>query len=197
MPLPFRSALTAVLISASALLPSAGFAQDSACARVWSKLSQFCDGASNAWSGKDWDLYLSGISHHGRKTYTQERLNELNERALGGGLGKRYRDEAGRTHLIYGMAFQDSHYKPQYLAGYAWLANWEPRGKDGFHVGAGFTAMITARTDYSHYHMPVPAVLPVAEVGWKRFSLMGTYIPRLSSKGGNGDVLFLFTRASF
>lgn len=63
--------------------------------------------------------------------------------------------------------------------------------------GGGFTATVTLKSSYSNYMVPVPILLPIAEVAWGRFSIMGLYVPRLSSNEGNGDVLLLWGRYAF
>jgi palmitoyl transferase len=194
-----RRVAIAVVIGACACAGTTAQAQEqaSACARVWNWLASNCEGARKAWSGSDWDLYLSGIVHHGRHSYTEEKLASFNEKAWGGGLGKRSVDENNRTHLLYALAFADSHFKPEYVAGYGWLAHWEPWGGSGLRLGAGFTALVTARSDYSHYRVPVPGILPLGEIAWSRVSILATYVPRLSQNGGNGDVLMVFGKIAF
>jgi hypothetical protein len=65
------------------------------------------------------DLYLSGYIHHGRHTYTAERIRELNERhAWGAGVGKTLRNDDGDEESLFAFGFSDSHYKPQLMAAY-------------------------------------------------------------------------------
>jgi palmitoyl transferase len=187
--------LTALLAFAAGSLRAQE--QQGFCQRWLSWVESNCEGARKAWNGGDGDLYLSGIAYHGRGTYTREKIDSFNEVALGGGIGKRYIDENGRTHLLYAMAFQDSHFKPEYTVGYGWLAHWRPWDGAGLRLGAGFTALITFRTDFGHYTVPVPGILPLAEIGWNRASILATYLPRLSGKEGNGDVLMVFGKISF
>ncbi len=180
------------------LAPVAVHAQEaSLCDKIWKTIRSNCEGARSAWNDGDWDLYLSGYIHHGKGTYSAEKLQTFNSKSWGGGLGKRYVDDNGRTHLLYGMAIEDSHFKPQYIAGYGWLAHWRPLDSSSFRLGGGFTAFLTARTDYSHYLAPVPGILPLGEVAWDRVSIMATYVPRLSRHGGNGDVLMVFGKIAF
>jgi palmitoyl transferase len=167
------------------------------CQRWLSWVESNCESARKAWNGRDWDLYLSGYAHHGRSTYTAERLAILNEKAWGGGLGKRYVNEDGNTNIIYAVAASDSHFKPEYWVGYGWLAHWQPFERVGLRLGGGYTAFFTTRTDYAHYFAPVPGLLPLGEVAWDRVSIMATYVPRLSRNKGNGDVLFVFGRIAF
>ena len=83
------------------------------------------------------------------------------------------------------------------MAGYAWLTYWRPSPASDLRAGLGFTALITARTDYDHYLLPLPGLLPIGEIAVDRVSIMAAYIPRLSAHKGNGDVLFMFARISF
>jgi lipid IVA palmitoyltransferase len=171
--------------------------EPSNCSRLWEFLQYNCNGAAKAWEGKDWDLYLPGYINHGSGTYSPEKLATLNSSAWGGGIGKRYVDENNRTHFIYTAVYQDSHYKPEYFAGYGWLAHWKPWDDAGLRIGGGFTATVTLKSSYSNYMVPVPVLLPIAEIAWDKFSIMGLYVPRLSSTKGNGDVLLLWGRLAF
>src|SRR5579859_5181291 len=133
-PLIRRAAAAACL--ALVLAPLAARAQDaSRCDRIWKPMRSNCEGAKSAWQSDDWDLYLSGYIHHGAGTYSADKLATFNSRSWGGGAGKRFVDQNGRTHLLYGMAFADSHYKPEYIGGYGWLAHWRPSDSTGFRLG--------------------------------------------------------------
>jgi len=170
----------------------------SGCARIWRELPYFCNGASKARNEGSWELYLTGISYHGRSTYTAEKIHELNENAAGAGFGRRYEEPGGnRTHLLYAVGFQDSHYKPEWMTGYAWITYWRPSPASDLRAGLGVSAFITLRTDYDHYLLPVPGLVPIGEIAVDRVSIMATYVPRLSVHKGNGDVLFIFARISF
>ncbi len=162
----------------------------------WSLIRSNCEGGKRAWDSEGYDVYVSGHAHHGRSTYTPEKIKSFNERTWGGGIGKRYTDADDRTHLLYAMAFADSHFKPEYMAGYGWLTHWRPFD-GGLRLGLGFTAFVTLRSDYSHYLSPVPGILPLGEIGWGRASLLASYVPKLSGGEGNGDVLMLFGKISY
>lgn len=135
------------------------------------------------------DLYLSGYAHHGRNTYTRERLAELNEKAWGAGIGRRLRNDSGNDEMVYALGLSDSHRKPQLMAGYA--HEWIGRLGAGLEVGGGFTAMLISRADYFH-SIPFPMVLPIVSFGSRDIKLRASYVPRLSQHKGNGDVLLLF-----
>jgi lipid IVA palmitoyltransferase len=196
---PFLIRVAAALAAVAACAGGPAFAQtDSVCDRAllsWVKSN--CEGARDAWRGEDYDVYLFGHAHHGRSTYTAQRIRELNERAWGSGVGKQHLDAKGNTHLIYAVAFQDSHFKAEYMVGYGWLTYWRPLEGSGLRLGLGFTAFVTTRSDYARYLAPVPGILPMGEVAWRRVSLMATYVPRLSGNEGNGDVLMIFGKIAF
>jgi palmitoyl transferase len=136
-------------------------------------------------------IILSGYARHGRNTYTAERIAELNENAWGLGFSKAVRNQKDNEDSLFGLAISDSHFKPQFMAGYAhqWM---QPIGGN-FEAGVGYTALLISRTDYFS-GIPFPGVLPVASIGTRNSKLMAAYIPRLSQNKGNGDVLLLFLR---
>jgi palmitoyl transferase len=136
-------------------------------------------------------LLLSGYAHHGRNTYTPERLHELNEKAWGMGFEKTMRDTKDNEEILYAMGISDSHFKPEFLAGYAYQWMLPLPGK--LEAGAGYTVSLTSRADYFG-GFPFPIVLPVASIGTKSTKLMASYVPRLSKHKGNGDVLLMFVR---
>jgi len=179
---------------AGAVSPARAFDVPDPCS--WSLIRSNCEGAKSAWDSDGYDVYVTGHVHHGRSTYSPEKIKTLNERAWGGGVGKRYTDADDDTHLLYALAFKDSHFKAEYMVGYGWLTYWSPFG-GGPRLGAGFAGFVTLRSDYAHYVAPVPGILPLGEIAWGRASLMATYVPRLSGNGGNGDVLMIFGRVSF
>ena len=136
------------------------------------------------------DLYLAGYARHGRNTYTKERLEELNEKAWGVGIGRRLRNARGNDEIIYALGISDSHFKPQLMAGYAheWIY---PMAGSALELGVGYTAMLMSRQDYFG-GFPFPIALPLASIGTRDIKLRASYVPRLSQKKGNGDVLLLF-----
>ncbi len=136
-------------------------------------------------------LNLSGLAHHGRNTYTPEKIAELNENAWGLGFTKAIRDEKDNEELVYAMIISDSHYKPQPMAGYAY--QWMKPIAGNIEIGGGYTYSLISRVDYFK-GVPFPVVLPVASIGTKNTKLMASYVPRLSKNKGNGDVLLLFVR---
>lgn len=139
-------------------------------------------------------LLLSGYAHHGRSTYTRERIREFNENAWGLGLGKVLRHPNRDEEYLYALAISDSHYNPQLMAGYAYQWVWPLAGT--LEIGAGWSALLISRPDILH-GVPFPIALPLMSIGTPNVKLMASYIPRLSSNKGNGDVLYIFGRIHF
>lgn len=139
------------------------------------------------------DVYVSGYIHHGRNTYSEERISEFNEKnAWGLGFGKTLHNGGQADESLYVLGINDSHYKPQLMAGYAYMRVW-PIAHSGIEVSAGGTVQLTSRSDYFG-GFPFPVALPVAALGTRRAKLFFAYVPRLSGNKGNGDVLFVFGR---
>jgi palmitoyl transferase len=149
---------------------------------------------SRAWDGTkrivregDAELFLSGGIYHMPYAYSSERRGELNEAAWGGGLGKSLTDARDNKRIVYAMTIHDSHYKPQYMAGYAWMARWAAPGN--MKLGAGYTAMLIARSDYSEY-VPFPVILPLVSIGTEQSALYATFVP-------NSNVVYVFASLSW
>ena len=181
----FMSALA--LITSAAALPA--MAQQNDDTSWWqsakNRANQIIDNGDDA-------IYLSGHAHHGRSTYTKEKLDELNENAWGLGYGKTMRNAKGDDESLYGFVIRDSHKHPQIMAGYAY--EWVfPIARTGLEVGLGGTAMLMSRQDYFS-GLPFPVPLPLASIGTKNAKIMFSYIPRLSKNKNNGDVLLIFGR---
>jgi palmitoyl transferase len=136
-------------------------------------------------------MILSGYARHGRNTYTAERINELNEKAWGLGFSKAIRNVKDNEESLYGLAISDSHFSPQFMAGYAY--QWMKPIGGRYEAGLGVTGLLISRADYFS-GIPFPGVLPLASIGTRSSKLMAAYIPRVSRNKGNGDVLLLFVR---
>lgn len=137
------------------------------------------------------EVYLPFHSYHIRRFYTPAQVDGYNENALGFGVGKGLNDEDGDWHGLYAMVFRDSHFDPEPFAGYGYQTFWHP-GAD-IKLGLGYTVFLTARKDIGNY-VPIPGILPLASVQYKKASLMGSYVP---GGRGNGNVLFFFGRFEF
>jgi lipid IVA palmitoyltransferase len=142
-----------------------------------------CVGTKEAWKEGDWSLYVPFYTWHAPYAYPNR--DQENAYPLGGGIGRSV-DTGRSTDMLFGMIFQDSHYKPMYVAGYGYLYNWGERSS--FHTGAGFAAVIWARSD-SNY-IPYPGIAPIASVSYSRVSVMGTYLPFI-------DVAMFWARVQF
>lgn len=184
-----RTLCRAAFVAAATLaLVPAAHAEDN----QYSLWQQTKDHAAHIWDQGDSAIYLSGVAHHGRSTYTPQKLDELNEHAWGLGYGKTLRNDSGNDESLYGFVIKDSHRHPQYMAGYAY--EWVfPIAKTGLEVGLGGTAMLMSRQDYFH-SVPFPVPLPLASIGTQKGKIMFAYVPRLSSNKNNGDVLLIFGR---
>lgn len=149
---------------------------------LWRELTE-------VWADGRTDLYLPLHTHHLRFAYDRANIERYQETPWGFGLGSSL-DEGRRWRGLYAMAFQDSHYKPSYMAGYGrqWLY---PLG-DGLRVGGGFTVFVMSRADIGHY-TPFPGILPTASVEAGRLALEMAYVP-----GGhnNGNILFFWARVA-
>jgi len=138
------------------------------------------------------DYYASGVARHAPWAYSSERRHdELNESAWGGGFGRSVVDANGNTHSLYAIAFRDSHYKPQYTAGYLWVTYWPLAGR--LQGGLGYSAFVFSRDDIANRY-PLPAVLPAASLRYREAELIGTFIPGFT-QGGN--VGYIFARFGF
>jgi len=139
-----------------------------------------------------WELYVPVYTYHMPYAYTETLLRSYNDNPYGAGIGRGRYNERGNWEGLYVMEFADSHGKPEYEGGYAWLATWHPWRND-FRTGAGYTAFITARSDYSGY-TPFPGVLPVGSIGYKNVDVQSTFVPGFKN---NGNVLFTWVKFSF
>ena len=181
---------------AQLVIPSSPRSQGAVASSAQKKSSQ----ANKSWWEYVWDplvnvydngsleLYLPFETYHSRDTYTQEQIDSYQEKPLGFGIGRGLYNEKGNWEGIFAMGFQDSHFKPSYTAGYEWKATWRP--VEDVRLGLGYLAGLMSREDVANY-VPFPIVFPVASVGYKNFSIEGTYIPPV---GGKGNVMFLWAK---
>lgn len=74
--------------------------------------------------------------YHLRSAYPAPEKADLPGKAQGAGYRQRLlQREKGTGRGVYAMAFQDSHFKPMYMAGYGWQSIWRPT--EGSSSGAG------------------------------------------------------------
>ncbi|HEY5762381.1 MAG TPA: lipid IV(A) palmitoyltransferase PagP [Rhodocyclaceae bacterium] len=136
----------------------------------------------------DTEVFLPFLTYHLRYAYTPEKIASYEESPLGFGIGRgRFLDD-GNWAGLFVMGFQDSHSRPQWLAGYGWQKIWNTG--PGIRIGLGYTAFLTARTDINHYQ-PTPAILPLASIGYGNLSIEGTFVP---GGTGYGNILFFWAK---
>ena len=146
------------------------------------------DTATAPYDKGNWEFYLPLHTHHLRSKYTKEQIDSYQETPYGFGLGKGFYNEKGNWEGVYGLAFQDSHFKPMYMLGYGWKSVWNTSENTRF--GLGYTAGLLSRTDINDY-LPFPYILPIASFGYKNLSLEGTFIP---GGQGNGNIFFIWAK---
>jgi palmitoyl transferase len=151
---------------------------------VCQRLHQVLDEGAN-------ELYISGYAWHNRYIYTPEKINQYNEAAWGGGLGKGLFDEKGNWHGLFAFAFLDSHKNIEPIAGYAYLKVGTVH-KD-LKIGLGGAVLVTARPDINN-GVPFPGALPWLSIFYKKATLGATYIPGFNT---NGNVLYLLVKYTF
>jgi palmitoyl transferase len=130
------------------------------------------DGTKRIWSEGSQDLYVSGYYYHTPYGFSKSRRDEFNDNAWGAGYGRTLTEDNENQRMFYGMVVHDSHRKPLYLAGYAWLARWD-MGRD-LRVGAGYSALLIAHSTSTNY-WPVPLLAPIVSFGTNDAALYGTY----------------------
>lgn len=149
------------------------------------------DPVATAWSDGDLELYLPLRTHHLRSAYTADKIATYQETPWGFGVGRGLYNEKGNYEGVYAMGFQDSHFKPQWQAGYTWKATWRP--SDDVRVGLGYTAFLMSRTDVFGY-VPFPGIAPVASLAYKKLNLETTFIP---GAAGAGNIFFVWAKWEF
>lgn len=161
--------------------------------QVKSGWDTFTGNVQQTWQQPDnIDVYVPAITWHNRWTYDEEHIKRYNERPWGAGGGVSRYDDKGNWHGLYLMAFKDSFNKWEPFGGYGWEATWRPLADQNFHYGLGYTAGITARHNWGYY--PVPAILPLASIGYGSLNFQMTYIPGTYN---NGNVYFAWLRWQF
>jgi len=152
--------------------------------RLWSPLD-------NAYRNGALELYLPLRTHHLRSAYSAEKIATFQENPWGLGIGRGLYNEKGDWEGVYAMGFQDSHFQPQWMAGYGWKTFWHPL--DEVRLGLGYTAFLAARADIAHY-APIPGILPLASLGYKNLNLEASFVPGAK---GNGNILFIWAKWEF
>jgi len=173
--------LIALIFSTSTLTV---FADDQVSASIWSRTQ---DSLSQTWQSENYELYVPINTWHNRNFYSKEKIDSFNEQPWGLGIGKYRFDDDGDWNSLYVMAFQDSHRDIEPLAGVGFQKIWRPI--ENLRLGAGYTVGITMREDMHYF--PLPGILPLVSVEYKKMALQSTYVP---GGYGHGNILFTWLR---
>lgn len=146
---------------------------------------------ATTWHDGQTEIYLPLYAHHLRMAYSPDKISSYNENAYGLGIGRGSYDQDGDWHGLYVMGFRDSHYKQEYMAGYGYKTYWKLSGD--LKAGLGYTAFLTTRSDIGHY-TPIPGILPIASLEYRKVSLDATYVP---GGRGFGNILFFWGKFHF
>ena len=175
---------------AAALASSAALADGGMWDAFQAHLENNWEQSKRAWSDGGWTLYLTGYTWHMPYAY-KDSTYDYNEFAKGGGVGRYVYDDSGNYHGLYAIAFSDSHYKPEYQFGYNWQTYW---GESDLKAGLGYTVFFFMRSDIGGY-FPLPGIVPLASIRYKKAEVMGTFIPGVGER--NGNIAFFFGRYNF
>ncbi|WP_298313146.1 lipid IV(A) palmitoyltransferase PagP, partial [Propionivibrio sp.] len=149
--------------------------------RVWHPIA-------NAYNNGAFEFYLPLETYHLRSKYSAEKIATFQEKPFGFGVGRGGYNEHGNWEGVYAMGFQDSHFKPSYIAGYGWKAIWHPA--EDVRLGLGYTAALMTRADIANY-IPFPVVLPMASLAYKNLSLETVFVP---GAAGAGNIFFIWAK---
>ena len=153
-----------------------------------------CSGLRDAWYDGKPVVIVSGYTWHDPATYDDDKLEEFNAKAWGGGFGWGRRDAKGDHYSWYALAFKDSHDDWTKAVGWTWVTSGPE--KSDYAVGLGYTAFIMSRPDIAN-NIPFPAALPLASVKLGPAELLGTFIPKLNGGVNHGNVAYFFGRIQF
>lgn len=146
---------------------------------------------AKTWNAGNIELYLPIRTIHMPFAYSDEQRNHYTENPYGFGIGKGYYNSSGNYEGMLIMGFQDSHGKPEYIAGYGWIPTWSFI-KDT-KTGVGVVGLINARSDFSHYR-PFPGALPIFSMTYKQLNIQATYVPPAV---GSGNIVFAWIKWTF
>jgi len=181
------------MLAAILMTPTFAVAMD--CGMLHDFLASPCRQSVAAWDEGRNELYVSGYAYHARQTYAADRIRELNEYAWGLGFARSVEDTDGDTHSIYALIFRESHFKYQKVVGYQWQTYWHI--SEHWKAGAGLSAFFFSRSDVAN-NLPLPFALPAVSLRYRRVTLYGTFIPKVSANpGGNGNVAYVFGGVRF
>ncbi len=149
-------------------------------------LAIFCLQAQSAEPPSD-----PGYAWHNRATYPRDKIDQYNEFAAGGGLGKGLYNKRGNWEGLFALAFLDSHKNIEPAVGYAYF--FTAHLPHHVKLGAGPGLFITQRPDIVN-GIPFPALLPWVSATYRRATLAATYIPGAQ---GAGNVVFVVSKWRF
>ena len=143
------------------------------------------DGTKRIWADGTQDFYASGYFYHTPYGFPQQKRDDYNDNAWGAGYGRTLTEDNDNQRMFYGLVARDSHQKPMYLAGYAWLARWDFVRE--VRVGAGYSVLLIAHSTSTNY-WPVPLLAPVLSIGTNDVAIYATYFNAIG---------YFFTKFSF
>ena len=146
---------------------------------------------ASTWKEGQPELYLPLYTYHMGFAYSQQKIDGFDKNPMGLGIGKGVYDQNGDWHGLYVMGFHDSHFKPEYIAGYGYKTFWHL--SEELKFGVGYTAFLTTRADIGHY-IPIPGILPLGSLEYQKFSIDSVYVP---GGKGDGNVLFFWSKVHF
>ncbi|MBC7466782.1 MAG: hypothetical protein H7256_12390 [Bdellovibrio sp.] len=155
--------------------------------RITDKLVKVRSNLKTIYKDGQTQVIIAGYAYHDRRTYTPEKIKQLNERAYGIGIEKVLINENGNRESLFAMIFKDSHRDLEPSVGYEWQHPF--RVTKNIKVLAGYSAGITMRSDFNY--VPIPYVFPTAGLSIGKLDIKGVLIPSLGGIN-NGNVLFLF-----
>lgn len=155
--------------------------------RITDKLVKVRSDLKTIYKDGQTQVIIAGYAYHDRRTYTPEKIKELNERAYGIGIEKVLINENGNRESLFAMIFKDSHRALEPSVGYEWQHPF--RITKNIKIMAGYSAGITMRSDFNY--VPIPYVFPTAGLSIGKLDIKGVLIPSLGGIN-NGNVLFLF-----
>lgn len=182
------SMVLAISCQVSACAKEASSTLDLGADQLRNIISAVSDRWTRIWRDGTAEAYLPLYTYHLRFAYDAGKIASFNENPWGFGFGRGIHDPDGSWRGVYTMAFLDSHAKVEPIAGYG--ATYAVGTYGRVIASIGYTAFLTAREDSNHY-LPLPGVLPLANLTSGRTSLMATFIP---GRHNNGNVLFIFGR---
>ena len=181
-----RRSIAALLAACFATPPALAWCDDPS-----TLAGSVCKRLSDTWQQGQGELLLPFYTYHMPFAYSQDQIDDFEQNTWGLGYGRSRYDDEGNWHGLYAMGFRDSHGKFEPIIGYGYQWMWGEH--NGLHGGLGYTVFVTARSDIANY-FPIPGILPIASINYRRSALSMTYVP---GGDGNGNILFFWARFGF